>query len=371
MFARTCKIERRSRELWLPSTRWGAARLLTTAVQGSALLERRWQHASMNSGRDSGWRQHLIEARGAVAQGASAELYRSAAAGTVVRIAPGVFLPSEVWQSLDPDDRFRARIDAAAIRFGDAGPFSHLSAAAMWGLPNVTPWPARAEVLAAHETGGRSRRGLVRHAVGIPSDGEVIDGHRVTSLARTVVDAASALPFTGGVAMTDFVLRAASRGEAGVAAARASHAELQRVVAERGSLRGGAKARRAVEFADGRSGSPGESLSRCAMLTSGIPSPQLQTRFSDAMGLIGYVDFWWPEWGVIGEFDGRGKYLREDLRNGKTTAEVIVDEKVREDRLRAATGARVVRWGWDVARSPQLLATALLRAGLPLRRRFS
>ena len=306
-----------------------------------------------------------------VAQGAAADLYRSVAAGSVVRIAPGVFLPSEVWQSLDPDDRFRAGIDAAAIRFGDDGPFSHLSAAVMWGLPNLTPWPARVEVLAARDTGGRSRRGLVRHAIGIPADFEVIDGHRVTSLARTVADAASTLSFAGGVAMADFVLRAAGRGEVGVAAARASRPELQRAVEGRGSPRGSAKARRVAEFADGRSGSPGESLSRCAMLASGIPAPRLQTRFSDAAGLIGYVDFWWPEWGVIGEFDGRGKYLREDLRNGKSTAEVIVDEKIREDRLRAATGKPVVRWGWDVARSPQLLAVALVRAGLPQRRRFS
>jgi len=66
-----------------------------------------------------------------------------------------------------------------------------------------------------------------------------------------------------------------------------------------------------------------------------------------------------------------GKYLRDELRSGRSAAEVVVDEKVREDRLRAATGARVVRWGWDVARSPHALAATLLRAGLPQRRRFS
>ena len=107
------------------------------------------------------------------------------------------------------------------------------------------------------------------------------------------------------------------------------------------------------------------------MRAGGLPAPELQSRFSDAAGLIGFVDFWWPEWDVIGEFDGLGKYLREDLRNGKTPGEIVVDEKVREDRLRAATGARVVRWGWDTARSPQRLVSVLLRAGLPQRRRFS
>jgi len=289
----------------------------------------------------------------------------------MVRIAPGVFLPGDVWRALDFDEQFRARVDAAALRFRNEGPFSHLSAAVMWGLPNVEPWPARVEVLAGRDTGGRSRRWLARHAVGIPVDGESIDGHRVTSLARTVVDAASALSFAGGVAMADFVMRPERRGEIGVAASRASRVELLRAVAERESPRGSAKAMRVVEFADGRAGSPGESLSRCAVRTAGLPAPELQTGFTDAAGLIGYVDFWWPDWGVIGEFDGRGKYLREDLRNGRSIAEVIVDEKVREDRLRAATGARMVRWGWDVARSPQLLAAALLRAGLPQRRRFS
>jgi hypothetical protein len=325
----------------------------------------------MDSGRDTEWRAHLIEAHGAVAQGASAQLYRSVSAGSMIRIAPGVFLPSDVWSALDPDDRLRARIDAAALRFGNEGPFSHLSAAVMWGLPNLEPWSARVEVLAARDTGGRSRRWLVRHAVGIATDGEVIDGHRVTALPRTVVDAASTLSFAGGVTMADFVMRPARRGDVGVAASRVSQAELLRAVAERESPRGGAKAMRVVDFADGRAGSPGESLSRCTMLAGGLPAPELQAPFSDASGLIGYVDFWWPEWGVIGEFDGKGKYLREDLRNGKSIAEVIVDEKVREDRLRAATGARVVRWGWDVARSPQLLAAALLRAGLPQSRRFS
>jgi hypothetical protein len=205
----------------------------------------------------------------------------------------------------------------------------------------------------------------------MPGDGEVIDGHQVTSLVRTVVDAASTLPFAGGVAMADFAMRDRRRGEVGVAAARASRVELLRQVEEFEPGRGSARARRVIEFADGRSGSAGESMSRCAMLVSGIPAPQLQARFTDAAGLIGYVDFWWPDWGVIGEFDGLGKYLREGMRNGRSVAEVVVDEKIREDRLRAASGARVVRWGWEVARSPHLLAAALLQAGLPQRRRFS
>ncbi len=38
-------------------------------------------------------------------------------------------------------------------------------------------------------------------------------------------------------------------------------------------------------------------------------------------------------------------------------------EKVREDRIRA-TGARVVRWTWRTAMSPELLLAQLTAAGL-------
>jgi hypothetical protein len=96
----------------------------------------------------------------------------------------------------------------------------------------------------------------------------------------------------------------------------------------------------------------------------GLPIPQLQVPFSDTFGFIGYVDFFWPQYGLIGEFDGKGKYLRDEYTNGKTTAEVILAEKKREDRLRAL-GPRVTRWGWNTALSLPALRTHLASAGLP------
>jgi hypothetical protein len=95
----------------------------------------------------------------------------------------------------------------------------------------------------------------------------------------------------------------------------------------------------------------------------GAPSPILQQRFDDEGGLIGFVDFWWPTQKVVGEFDGRGKYLRDEFTRGKTTAEVVLDEKRREDRLRGL-GFRVVRWGWSEAQSLPALERKLASAGL-------
>jgi hypothetical protein len=99
------------------------------------------------------------------------------------------------------------------------------------------------------------------------------------------------------------------------------------------------------------------------MHLQGLPAPILQKEFRDGAGLIGYVDFWWPEFELIGEFDGLGKYTRTEMLAGRSPAEVVIAEKVREDRLRAL-GPRVVRWGWESAISPPRLAEVLRRAGL-------
>ncbi|MFN8108092.1 MAG: hypothetical protein U0R21_09955 [Nocardioidaceae bacterium] len=55
--------------------------------------------------------------------------------------------------------------------------------------------------------------------------------------------------------------------------------------------------------------------------------PVLQHMIFDAHGrLLGVVDFYWPGYGVIGEFDGRVKY--EKLRKpGESATDVLMREK--------------------------------------------
>ena len=56
--------------------------------------------------------------------------------------------------------------------------------------------------------------------------------------------------------------------------------------------------------------------------------------------LVGRTDFAWPEYGLLGEFDGRGKYLR-NLKQGQSVADVVMAEKAREDRsARSRAGVR-------------------------------
>ncbi len=172
----------------------------------------------------------------------------------------------------------------------------------------------------------RRRPDLVVHGRALPADQvTVIRRLRVTDGTRTALDLARRLPLPAAVVAVDAALAA------GIAR-RETLGDLLEL--EVGPFSG--HARRAVALADGRSESPGETLSRLAIASHGLPAPRLQAWVRDSAGPIGRVDFLWPEQRVVGEFDGRLKYRRpEDLWA----------EKRREDRLRE--GYEVVRWVWS------------------------
>lgn len=78
------------------------------------------------------------------------------------------------------------------------------------------------------------------------------------------------------------------------------------------------------------------------------------------------VDFWFPEHGVIVEVDGRAKYTQDRYRNGRSAAEVIVDEKRRHERLLTVPAVRwIIRLEWRDLWDLDQLARRLRAAGLP------
>ena len=102
-----------------------------------------------------------------------------------------------------------------------------------------------------------------------------------------------------------------------------------------------------------------------------VPMPDLQVAFErgDEPG-HDVVDFDWPELERFGEFDGVGKYRDQQLTGGRTSEEVLWDEKRREDRVRRhrPIGAR---WGWAEALSARKLARVLAQAGIEPQRTVS
>lgn len=269
-----------------------------------------------------------------------------------MRVRRGVFLATARWRELPPLDRYRLTIAAATER-APALIVSHRSAAALWGVPLIGPVPTDVEVLTSMGNGSRREGGFRRWAT-TDHASEIVetDGIRATSMRRTVVDLAASLPFPEAVAAVDWALAQGVDREhlARLAMALRSGGGLKRAVA-------------AIRFGDGRSGSPGESVSRALIHQLGFPAPELQVPFHDRRGLIGESDFYWRRWALIGEFDGLVKYQDERMLRGRTPAQVLAAEKRREDRLRA-TGPRVARWVWQDL-TPDRLGPILLDAGLP------
>lgn len=231
------------------------------------------------------------------------------------------------------------------------------SAAVLHGLPVFGPAISKVHLTRNRSAGGRKGSVVYQHVAELGrADVCDIDGLPVTSLARTFVDLARTLSVGQAVATGDQALRAGME----------LSAVGDQLVSARGR-RGIQRARHAATLLDGLSESPGESLSRVLMLSAGLPRPQLQVELLDGRGrFVARPDFFWPDHGVAGEFDGKTKYLKL-LGPGETTADVVLREKMREERMREL-GLIVIRWIWDeLYESEELLAriASALRHGTP------
>jgi len=298
--------------------------------------------------------------------GSDRTLRRSKAAGSVVRVGTGVFVPTGEWKAMKPDERYRTRVRAISLRRSPTAQFSHDSAAALWRLPSLGPWPNVAHELTSPSLGGTSRVALRRHGLGLDPNPVVIDGVTVTSLARTLVDMSCSTSFARAVVMLDDALRTLRAGDPrfGMPASFVTVDEVVALLEQLLPYPGAVRARRAIEFANGRSGSAGESFSRVQFFALRLPAPELQVDFYDEKGYIGTVDFYWPELGLIGEFDGLSKYGELRLyQRDMTLKQILMDEKRREDRLRRVS-RDFVRLDWPKIENRRVLSEFLRPHGL-------
>ena len=287
---------------------------------------------------------------------------RTVKRGEAVRIHRGAYMPASVWRSLDRNEQYRHRVIAATGASRTHPVLSHRSAAVVWDVPLIGSLPRLVDVLASESAGSRTEGSFRRHAtLHLDSDIEMVEGVTITSLRRTIVDLALTLPFPAAVAAVDWAIRpSTSRSPK----PHITPDDLFDAVSALEVTRGLRRVGRAIEFGDGLSGSAGESVSRAVIHELGFPAPVLQMRFDARLGLIGFTDFWWPQFKLIGEFDGLGKYLGDQYRKGLSINDIVMAEKRREDRLRAL-GPSVARWLWVNAMAPRSLFALLREAGLP------
>jgi hypothetical protein len=321
------------------------------------------QHYRMLNPLTLSWRDELTLTREITVAGDRSEFYRLVHHGDFVALRRGVYMKAWRWAELDRDERYLARV-RASVAFTEGLVVSHLSASAVWRLPWVGPYPSFVHAVCEDARSGGRRSSAIRlHALGAPDDFAEIDGVGVTSLARTVVDVARTSSFAQAVVVADAALRRSSIPLDGLPATFLTPDDLHREVGLVALTHGTAKALRAIEFADARADSPGESISRVNMSLARLTAPILQAPLRGASGKVWNVDFWWPTYNLIGEFDGKAKYTEEKYLKGRTPQQALYDEKMREDDLRSAHH-NFTRWPWATATSMPLLRAHLIAAGL-------
>ena len=246
-----------------------------------------------------------------------------------------------------PDDERLLHIERMRASLPTLGPgsyFCRASASLLHGLPL---WFADLRLVHVVRTqGGHDDLSPWIHAYTTPlkaPDTTAIDGLRVTSLERTADDVMRNLTFGPTLAMADATLRLGG-----------SRATLLKEV-EKG--RGCRHCTEAVMRADPRSESPYESWARAIMLQNQIPLPNLQAEFFDPLGFIGRVDFHWPRFRLVGEYDGETKY-GELLPLGQTREGALAEAEARQRRIEAL-GQRFIRFGKEEVHDSFLLAGRL------------
>lgn len=285
-------------------------------------------------------------------------LARLVRAGLITRIRHGAYVECARWAALDKRGRHDVLSRAVLQQYDDSVALSHDSAVVRlegptYGLDlssvHLTHLPAI--------TGRRNVAGIVHHEGSLRVlDVTRRDGDWLSSPARTVLDVAMTRGVEAGIVVADDFLRRDLT----------SKDELWMVYGCVKDWPGALILRLVIERCDGRSESVAESLGRELFRRHHVPMPLPQFEVFRADGsLAGRTDWAWPEHRLLGEFDGKGKYVRY-LRAGETTADAVLREKHREDELRELTGWSFIRLVWaDLFRGEQTAArviAALARA---------
>lgn len=282
------------------------------------------------------------------------DLARAMRDGVLHRIRQGAYVDASVWKAGSPEQRHRLSVQAVLMSHepGTVVP-SHTSAAVLHGLTLHRPDLRRVHVTVLGGASGRSKQDLVYHQ-GRLTDDEVVtrDGIAVVGPVRAALESASLTDVEGGMVVLDSLL---FNEEVDLRELWAAYDRMQRWP---GTLRLQASVRLARPGAQ----TIGETRVRHLCWWARVPEPELQHEVRDQEGnLVGISDFWWPEQKLLGEFDGAVKYGRY-LRPGEGPGDAVFREKRREDQMREAAEARMIRFIWSDLDNKRPTALRLRRA---------
>jgi len=276
-------------------------------------------------------------------------LHSLARSGDLVRLRRGVYATRGAvqWAGADPVRRHVLHVLAARATTGPAPVASYHSAARLHRLDLLRSPPDDQVTLTVPPSRRWERAkssNIVFHAAELPREHLTTRYNiPVTTAARTVADLARTLPFTDAVVVADSALREE----------KATKAALRAVLDGCGRWPGVRQARRAVEFADERAGSPLESAARVVFDQFGLDPPELQATVFTARDAF-LVDFLWRGQRLVAEADGLLKYTeRKDLAG-----------ELERDRLLRDAGYKVAHFTWkELFGAPEEVVGRIRRAG--------
>jgi hypothetical protein len=234
----------------------------------------------------------------------------------------------------------------AAMQACAGSVLSHRSALLAHGLPILGPPPVRPDLTVPPRRIGRLVDAHLHRATLVANDIVLTPSGTATTVARTLVDNARTRSTAAAVVAIDAALHDRL----------VTMDEIDDVMVRCWNWPGIRRAQRALPLVDGRSESPLESVSRLVIRWLRLPMPDTQVVVLDERGCpVGRLDFYWDEYGVGGEADGRLKYVER----GRAA---LTDEKDRQERIEDLALV-MTRWGWSHAtRWPQVLRTKLENA---------
>lgn len=248
--------------------------------------------------------------------------------GQLVRVQRGIYAAAA-------PDQF-SRLAAMDLRIGERTVACMNTAAALYGFDTDPDG-----LLHILDPGVRIRPTaelMVHQRLGAPL--RVVAGRLATAPAWTAVEVARTLRRSRALAVLD----------AALGSGLCTAAELASAVTDQKGRRGIVKVRDLLPHADARAESPMESEARLVFIDGGLPLPELQFEIIDRHGRLWRVDFAWPDFGVVAEYESMEWHA---------TPEALKHDRMKVARLQEVGWATVPLVVDDVRKRPQELVARM------------
>lgn len=281
-------------------------------------------------------------------------LLRRVQQGHILQPVRGMYIDNAYWNGLHSDERMR-HITRAYAHVHPNWIFEGLTAACMHRLDHDYELPHRTiSVLVPSPPNARAPHWM-QYRQCEDAEYAIVDGVKVTPLANTVADCLCTHDFCNGLQMCNDALR---RG--------VTRTGITDILESMPHATAGAW--NVVQHATPRCENGGESRALAVMIEGGLQVPQLQREFHCAQnGETRRADYCWTtESGlIVGELDGREKYIDPAMTGGRMVEEIVDDERMRVDTLMKCGVIRIVRFRVRETFDPPAFIDKLMKAGVP------